>query len=144
MDDRGLHDGSRDVRWGVLGAGRISHRFAKSLQAVDGARLVAAAGRTPSHVEEFCRAFSIDDGHGYASADDSGDTAYEALVADPDVDAIYLALPHGMHVRWACRALRAGKAVLCEKPAVLSEEEAGAIASVSREHGVLFMEAMKN
>lgn len=144
MDDRGLHDGSRDVRWGVLGAGRISHRFATSLQAVDGARLVAAAGRTPSHVEEFCRAFSIDDGHGYASADDSGDTAYEALVVDPDVDAIYLALPHGMHVRWACRALRAGKAVLCEKPAVLSEEEAGAIASVSREHGVLFMEAMKN
>lgn len=48
-----------------------------------------------------------------------------------------------MHARWACRALRAGKAVLCEKPAVLNEEEAHAIASVSRERGVLFMEAMK-
>ena len=49
-----------------------------------------------------------------------------------------------MHTRWACRALRAGKAVLCEKPAVLSEEEALSIASASRECGVLFMEAMKN
>ena len=49
-----------------------------------------------------------------------------------------------MHVRWACRALRAGKAVLCEKPAVLSEDEATSIAAVSHEHGVLFMEAMKN
>ena len=57
-------------------------------------------------------------------SDDNGNAAYDALIADPDVDAIYLALPHGMHTRWACRALRAGKAVLCEKPAVLSEEEA--------------------
>lgn len=49
-----------------------------------------------------------------------------------------------MHAHWVCRALRAGKAVLCEKPAVLNEEEAHAIASVSRECGVPFMEAMKN
>ena len=144
MDNRVFREDSRDVCWGVLGAGRISHRFASSLQAVDRARLVAAAGRTPSHVEEFCRAFSIDGARGYASADDNGDAAYEALIADPDVDAIYLALPHGMHARWACRALRAGKAVLCEKPAVLNEEEARSIASVSREYGVLYMEAMKN
>lgn len=105
---------------------------------------MAAAGRTPAHVEEFCRAFSIDAAHSYATADDSGDAAYDALIADPDVDAIYLAIPHGMHAHWACRALRAGKAVLCEKPAVLNEEEAHAIASVSRECGVPFMEAMKN
>lgn len=144
MGHRDSCDDLREVRWGVLGAGNISHRFAASLKEVDGARLVAAAGRTPSHVEEFCRAFSIDAAHSYATADDSGDAAYDALIADPDVDAIYLALPHGMHTRWACRALRAGKAVLCEKPAVLSEEEALSIASTSRERGVLFMEAMKN
>jgi predicted dehydrogenase len=141
---RDSYDDLREVRWGVLGAGHISHRFASSLKEVDGARLVAAAGRTPSHVEGFCRAFSIDAAHSYATADGSGDAAYDALIADPDVDAIYLALPHGMHTRWACRALRAGKAVLCEKPAVLSEEEALSISSASREHGVLFMEAMKN
>ena len=144
MGDRGLRNDSREVRWGILGAGHISHRFASSLKKVDGARLVAAAGRTPAHVEEFCQAFSIDAAHGHASVDDNGNAAYDALIADPDVDAIYLALPHGIHTRWACRALRAGKAVLCEKPAVLSEEEALSIASTSRERGVLFMEAMKN
>ena len=135
MGHRDSCDDLREVRWGILGAGHISHRFASSLKKVDGARLVAAAGRTPAHVEEFCRAFSIDVAHGHASVDDNG---------DPDVDAIYLALPHGMHAHWVCRALRAGKAVLCEKPAVLNEEEAHAIASVSRECGVPFMEAMKN
>lgn len=144
VDDRGLRDDSRDVRWGVLGAGRISHRFASSLQAVDGARLVAAAGRTPLHVDEFCDTFSVDACHRYASLDGRGEAAYDALIADPDVDAIYLALPHGMHARWACRALRAGKAVLCEKPAVLCEGEAHSIAAASHEHGTLFMEAMKN
>lgn len=144
MGHRDSCNDSREVRWGILGAGYISHRFASSLKKADGARLVAAAGRTPAHVEEFCRAFSIDAAHGHASVDDNGNAAYDALIADPDVDAIYLALPHGMHTRWACRALRAGKAVLCEKPAVLSEEEALSIASTSRERGVLFMEAMKN
>lgn len=86
MDHRDSCDDLREVRWGVLGAGRISHRFASSLKEVDGARLVAAAGRTPSHVEEFCRAFSIDAVHSYATADDNGDAAYDALIADPDVD----------------------------------------------------------
>ena len=100
MGHRDSCDDLREVCWGVLGAGHISHRFASSLKEVDGARLVAAAGRTPSHVEEFCRAFSIDAAHSYATADDSGDVAYDALIADPDVDVIYLALPHGMHTRW--------------------------------------------
>ncbi|MFQ9334845.1 MAG: hypothetical protein ACLR1Y_06255, partial [Collinsella aerofaciens] len=48
MGDRGLRNDSREVRWGILGAGHISHRFASSLKKVDGARLVAAAGRTPA------------------------------------------------------------------------------------------------
>lgn len=88
MGYRDSCDDLREVRWGVLGAGHISHRFASSLKKVDGARLVAAAGRTPSHVEEFCRAFSIEAAHSYATADDSSDAAYDALIADPDVDAI--------------------------------------------------------
>lgn len=89
--------------------GRWAHfsSFAPSLKKVDGARLVAAAGRTPAHVEEFCRAFLIDAAHGHASVDDNGNAVYDALIADTDVDAIYLALPHGMHARWVCRALRA-------------------------------------
>lgn len=123
--------------------GHISHRFASSLKKVDGARLVAAAGRTPAHVEEFCRVFSIDAAHGHVSVDDNGNAAYDALIADPDVDAIYLALPHGMHALGLSRAARRkGRAV--RKAGRLSEEEALSIASTSRERGVLFMEAMKN
>lgn len=83
MGHRDSCDDLREVRWGVLGAGHISHRFASSLKEVDGARLVAAAGRTPSHVEEFCRAFSIEAAHSYATADDSGDAAYDALLPIP-------------------------------------------------------------
>ena len=59
------------------------------------------------------------------------------------MDAIYLALPHGLHREWAVKALAAGKAVLCEKPAVLHQEEMAQIARTAREHGTLFMEAMK-
>lgn len=110
MGDRGLRNDLREVRWGILGAGHISHRFASSLKKVDGARLVAAAGRTPAHVEEFCRAFSIDAAHGHASVDDNGDAAYDALIADPDVGAIYWLF------RMAC--IRVGPVARCapERP----------------------------
>ena len=80
MGYRDSCDDLREVRWGVLGAGHISHRFASSLKKVDGARLVAAAGRTPAHVEEFCRAFSIDAAHSYVTADDGGDAAYDGVL----------------------------------------------------------------
>ena len=68
---------------------------------------------------------------------------HEALVADPAVDAVYLALPHGLHRMWAVRALKAGKAVLCEKPAALTADEVRAIAAEARQSGTLFMEGMK-
>ena len=80
MGHRDSCDDLREVRWGVLGAGHISHRFASSLKEVDGARLVAASGRTPSYVEEFCRAFSIDAAHSYATADDGGDAVTKTLL----------------------------------------------------------------
>ena len=68
---------------------------------------------------------------------------HEELVADPAVDAVYLALPHGLHCAWAVRALRAGKAVLCEKPAGLTAREARAMTAEARRSGALFMEGMK-
>lgn len=65
------------------------------------------------------------------------------LLADPDIDAVYLALPHGLHLTWAVAALEAGKAVLCEKPAALTAGEARQIAAAARRTGGLFMEGMK-
>lgn len=124
------------IRFGILGAGNIAHRFAASLAKVEGAELVAASRRTAEKAAAFLAEVPCAPG-----ARAYGD--HEALLADPEVDAIYLALPHDLHHAWALRALDAGKAVLCEKPAMLSEAESAEVAVAARERGLLFMEAMK-
>lgn len=131
------------IRWGIMGAGGIAGRFARALAHVEGARLVAVSGRRAERLDAFTRQFPVEATRCYASAEDNGVSAHVRLVEDPDVDAVYLALPHGMHEEWAVRLLRAGKAVLCEKPAALSEREAVHVAEVARETESLFMEAMK-
>lgn len=131
------------LRWGIMGAGGIARRFARSLGHVEGASLVALSGRSAVRLDSFAAEFPVEARRRYVSAEDGGERAHQMLVNDPDVDAVYLSLPHGMHERWACRLLRAGKAVLCEKPAVLSAEEAGRVVSAARESGSLFVEAMK-
>lgn len=124
------------IRFGILGAGNIAHRFAASLAKVEGAELVAASRRTAEKAAAFLAEVPCAPG-----ARAYGD--HEALLADPEVDAIYLALPQDLHHAWALRALDAGKAVLCEKPAMLSEAEAAEVTAAARERGLLFMEAMK-
>lgn len=124
------------IRFGILGAGNIAHRFAASLAKVEGAELVAASRRTVEKAAAFLAEVPCASG-----ARAYGD--HEALLADPEVDVIYLALPHDLHHAWALRALDAGKAVLCEKPAMLSEAEAAEVTTAARKRGLLFMEAMK-
>ena len=135
----------KTVRWGILGAGRIAHRFAASLAHVADARLVALSCRSAAKAAAFGAAFDVDAAGALSDEALGGEpgAAHEALRARDDIDAIYLALPHGLHRTWAIRALRAGKAVLCEKPAALSANEMRDIAAASRETGTLFMEAMK-
>ena len=124
------------IHFGILGAGNIAHRFAASLAKVEGAELVAASRRTAEKAAAFLAEVPCASG-----ARAYGD--HEALLADPEVDAIYLALPHDLHHAWALRALDAGKVVFCEKPAMLSEAEAAEVTAAARERGLLFMEAMK-
>lgn len=124
------------IRWGILGAGTIAHRFAASLAQVEGAELVAASRRTREKAEAFLA--EVPSAQNARAYGDHG-----ALLADPEVDAIYLALPHALHREWALRAIEAGKAVLCEKPAMLSEAEAAEVTAEARSRRVLFMEAMK-
>lgn len=121
------------VRWGILGAGNIARRFAASLTNDPRCKLVALSSRTREGVE---RALA-DTGalRGYVSHDE--------LLGDPEVDAVYLSLPHGLHREWTVRALRAGKAVLLEKPAGLTADEVREMASVAHEEDVLLMEGMK-
>lgn len=121
------------TRWGIIGAGNIARRFAKSLAHDSRAELVAVSCRTAEKAEAARAELG-------AKREYAG---HELLLGDPDIDAVYLALPHGLHKEWAIRALKAGKAVLCEKPAALSAAEADEMAQAAREEGRLFMEAMK-
>ena len=104
---------TRKIRWGILGAGRIAQQFAADMAHVDNAELVAVAARDGSRAQEFAARWSVPK----AYAD------YQALYDAANVDAIYIATPHTFHLEQSVAGLRAGKAVLCEKPITVSADE---------------------
>ena len=116
--------------WGILGAGTIARTFAAGVAASRSGRLVAVGSRTQATAEEFGAALGVPRRH----------ASYEALLADPDVDAVYVATPHPWHAEWAIRAAEAGKHVLCEKPLGLNHAEAMAVVEAARRHDVFLME----
>jgi predicted dehydrogenase len=120
------------LRWGILGTGLIAKTFATDLQLTDSGVVIAVGSRSQGSADAFADAFDITNRH----------ASYEALVADPDVDAIYVATPHPMHRDNAILALRAGKPVLVEKPFTMDAAEAREIVQVARENGLFAMEAM--
>jgi predicted dehydrogenase/diketogulonate reductase-like aldo/keto reductase len=117
--------------WGILATGRIAGIFAQGVARSQLSRLVAVGSRTAASAERFAREFGVPRAHG----------SYEALLADPEVQAVYIAVPHPQHVEWAVKAAEAGKHILCEKPIGLNRAEAMVMAEAAREHGVLLMEA---
>ncbi|MCW5547470.1 MAG: aldo/keto reductase [Opitutaceae bacterium] len=117
--------------WGILATGRIAGIFAQGVARSQHSRLVAVGSRTPASAERFAKEFGVPRAHG----------SYEALLADPEVQAVYIAVPHPQHVEWAVKAAEAGKHILCEKPIGLNRAEAMVMAEAAREHGVLLMEA---
>lgn len=121
------------INWGIIGIGNIARRFAESLRHESNSSLYAVSSRSQEKAAGFAANFLAEKAY----------AGHENLLADKKVDAIYLALPHAMHREWAIRALKAGKAVLCEKPATLNAAEMSEIAAVARAEKVLFMEAMK-
>ena len=94
------------VRWGLLTTARINDAIIDGVRRSEVAEIVAVASRTRDRAESYAREREIE--HAYAS--------YDELLADPDVDVVYVALPSALHVDWSVRALDAGKHVLCEKP----------------------------
>jgi predicted dehydrogenase len=120
------------VRWGILGTGGIARAFVTDLQLSDTGIAVAVGSRSQESADRFAGPFGIDRRH----------ASYERLVADPDVDVIYVATPHPMHHNHAILALRAGKHVLVEKPFTMNAAEAREIVHVARERGLFAMEAM--
>jgi len=120
------------LRWGVLGAANIAVR--KVIPAIQGSangRVVAIASRDGAKARDAATRLEI------ARAHDS----YEALLADPEVDAVYNPLPNSLHAEWTEWAAAAGKAVLCEKPLARDAAEAERMARACAEHGVPLMEA---
>jgi xylose dehydrogenase (NAD/NADP) len=124
-------DAGRRLRWGILGPGRIAPRIVRALVDNPRGELHAVAGRDP----ERARAFAAR--HGAALAHPT----FEALLADPDIDVVYVALPNGHHAPWTIRALDAGKHVLCEKPLALTAAEVDAIAAAAERNARIAVEA---
>lgn len=119
------------LSWGILGTGRIARTFAQALQSTACARLVAVASRSLAAADAFADAFGVQRRYG----------AYDALLADAQVQAVYIATPHPQHALWAIRAAEAGKHILCEKPLGLNHAEAMTMVEAARRHGVFLMEA---
>jgi predicted dehydrogenase len=120
------------TRWGILATGRIARDFAANLHAVPDAVIAAVGSRTPGSAEAFAREHGQDGTRAHAS--------YGDLVADPDVDVVYVASPHAVHLEHARLAFAAGRPVLCEKPVALNRTDGEALFEAA---GDLFcMEAM--
>jgi predicted dehydrogenase len=120
------------VNWGVLGASGFARKtMAPAIHEARRARLAAVATRDPARAAPFA-----DFAPGIAVHD-----TYEALLADPGIDAVYVPLPNALHVEWTEKAARAGKAVLCEKPIGLTAADVDRLISLREETGVFIAEA---
>lgn len=119
------------MRWGIIGLGRIARTFISALGPSSEERVVAAASRETARAEQVAQEFGIARAYG----------SYAELLADPEVEAVYIALPNSMHAEWSIRAAQAGKHILCEKPLAVSRAEAETMFEAAREHRVWLMEA---
>jgi predicted dehydrogenase len=118
------------VRWGILGTGKIARLLATALAGSETGELVAVGSRDAERAGAFAREFGVR----HAST-------YEEVLADQDVDLVYVATHHPFHQEWAVRAADAGKHVLCEKPMAVTHADAGRIVEAARRSGVFLLEA---
>lgn len=119
------------LNWGIMGTGKIARTFAKGVIGSATGTLTAVGSRTQEAADAFGTEFDIPHRHG----------SYEALVADPQVQAIYISLPNHLHAEWTIRCAEAGKHILCEKPLTVNHAEAVPVIEAVRKHDVFMMEA---
>ncbi|PZD96744.1 gfo/Idh/MocA family oxidoreductase [Paenibacillus sambharensis] len=122
----------KTIKWGIMGPGGIARSFAADLLETPGAELAAVASRSKERADAFAQEF------GAARSYDS----YEAFVQDEEVDIVYIGTLHPAHKEGMLLCLRAGKAVLCEKPFTMNAQEAEEVVQAAREHNTFIMEAM--
>jgi predicted dehydrogenase len=121
----------RALTIGVLGAAKIARLFVDAVRPSQKVRVAAVASRDTGRASAFARDTGIDRVH----------ASYEALLADRDIEAVYVPLPNNLHAQWTIRAAQAGKHVLCEKPLAASAVEARAMFDAARSNGVYVVEA---
>jgi predicted dehydrogenase len=121
-----------ELRWGILSTASIARtKVIPGIQRAPNCRVVAIASRDPGQARDAAAGLGIPHAHG----------SYEALLADPEVDAVYIPLPNHLHAEWTIAAVRAGKHVLCEKPLALTSTDAQSMVAAAEAAGVLLMEA---
>lgn len=120
------------MRWGVLGPGNIAGAFVRAMLAHTQQRVVAVASRSAERAEAFRARMGVDRAYG----------SYSRLVADRDVDVVYVSTPQSEHLPLGLLALEAGKHVVIEKPLATTAADARTLVAAAREAGVFLMEAM--
>lgn len=122
----------QQIRWGILGCGRIARKFADDLALVPDGVLTAVGSRDGASAQDFAKAYAVKKVH----------ESYESLAADPEVDVIYIATPHGFHHEHTLLCLNHGKAVLCEKAFALNSRQAREMIDTARRQNLFLMEAL--
>jgi predicted dehydrogenase len=120
------------IRWGILGTGVIAAEFAKALALVNNGVLLGVGSRNKASADQFAQTYGA--AHAYGN--------YAGLVNDPDIDVIYVATPHTAHFANTLLCLKAGKAVLCEKPFALNTAQVTQMVAQARQAEIFLMEAM--
>jgi predicted dehydrogenase len=118
------------LRVGLLSTANINRKLLAGARVADGVEVLAVASRDAARAQAYAAEHGLGRAHG----------SYEALLADPDVDAVYIPLPNSLHVPWSIRALEAGKHVLCEKPLTRRPEEAEAAFDAAERAGRVLAE----
>ena len=128
----GMSDAASTVRWGILStAGIATGKVIAGIRRADGCEVLAISSRDGERARAAAAALDIPRSYG----------DYESLLADPDIDVVYIPLPNNLHPEWTMKAARAGKHVLCEKPLAMTSAEAREMVAACRASGVLLMEA---
>ena len=122
---------TKTLNWGLLSTARINKALITPLRASKRNKLLAVASRSQENALAYAKAKKIPRAHG----------SYEALLADPEIDVVYISLPNHLHAEWTIKAVEAGKHVLCEKPLTLNVNDVDAVQAAARKHGRIVMEA---
>ncbi len=122
---------NQKIKWGIIGLGKIAHKFVQDLLLVEDALLCAVASRNLEKASEFQGKYKALKAYG----------SYEELFEDEEIQIVYIATPHHSHAELTIRALESGKSVLCEKPIALNKVQSQKMIDASRKNNRFFMEA---